>query len=312
MDENTPRLLTKGLRFPEGPVAMPDGSIVLVEIAAGQITRVAQNGEKSVVATPGGGPNGLALGPDGALYCCNNGGFAWIEEDGLLRPQGSANDYVTGRIERIELATGEVARLYDRCGDNALRGPNDLVFDRSGGFWFTDLGKVRSRDRDHGGVYWATADGSRIVEAAYPVVGGANGIGLSPDGDTLYVAETETGRLWAFAVLEPGVLRKAPWPSPHGGTLVCQLPGYRRLDSLAVTAAGNICVATLVSGEITTISPSGEIVSVLTLDDRMPTNLCFGGPELRTAFITLSLTGRLVTMQWPEPGLALNVAAPHG
>ena len=262
-----------------------------------------------VVATPGGGPNGLALGPDGALYCCNNGGFAWIDEHGLLRPYRCADDYSTGRIERIDLATGEIMRLYDRCGEHALRGPNDLVFDRDGGFWFSDLGKVRARDRDHGGVYWAAADGSRIVEAAYPFVGGANGIGLSPDGDTLYVAETETGRLWAFPVLEPGVLRKEPWPSPHGGKLVCQLPGYRRLDSLAVTASGNICVATLVSGEITTISPSGEIVSVVTLDDRMPTNLCFGGPDMRTAFITLSLTGRLVSMQWPEPGLALNFSA---
>src|SRR5438045_6893516 len=111
MDETIPRLLAKGLRFPEGPVAMPDGSIVLVEIAAGRITRVSPNGEKSVVATPGGGPNGLAIGPDRALYCCNNGGFAWIEEEGNLRPYRCAADYVTGRIERIDIATGEVARL---------------------------------------------------------------------------------------------------------------------------------------------------------------------------------------------------------
>jgi gluconolactonase len=215
---------------------------------------------------------------------------------------------VTGRIERIDLATGEVERLYDRCGDHQLCGPNDIVFDRTGGFWFSDLGKVWPRHRVHGGVYWAAEDGSRIVEAAYPVVGGANGIGLSPDEKTLYVAETETGRLWAFDILEPGVLRKDPWPSPHGGKLLCQFPGYRRLDSMAITACGNICVATLVSGEITTVSPDGEIIDVVTLDDRMPTNLCFGGPDLRTAYITLSLTGRLVSMPWPEPGLALNFA----
>jgi gluconolactonase len=307
MDQATPYVLAEGLRFPEGPVALPDGSVALVEIAAGRITRVAPDGEKSVVSTPGGGPNGLALGPEGALFCCNNGGFGWIEEDGLLRPYGPSPDYETGRIERIDPATGEVVRLYDRCGDHALRGPNDLVFDRHGGFWFSDLGKVRSRERDHGGVYWASADGSRIVEAAHPVVGGANGIGLSPDGNTLYVAETETGRLWSFAVLGPGELRKDPWPSPHGGTLLCQFPGYRRLDSLAVTAAGNICVATLVSGEITTVSPSGQILGVARMAERMPTNLCFGGSDRRTAYITLSQTGRLVSMRWPEPGLALNV-----
>src|SRR5215468_6522815 len=111
MDQTTPYVLAQGLRFPEGPVAMPDGSIVLVEIAAGRITRVSPEGEKSVVATPGGGPNGLALGPDGALFCCNNGGFGWIESEGRLRPYGPSADYETGRIERIDLTTGEVARL---------------------------------------------------------------------------------------------------------------------------------------------------------------------------------------------------------
>ncbi|WP_426959347.1 SMP-30/gluconolactonase/LRE family protein [Muricoccus radiodurans] len=300
------RVVADGLRFPEGPVEMPDGSIALVEIAAGRITRVAADGTKSVLSEPGGGPNGLALGPDGMLYLCNNGGFGWTEWDGLIRPFNQAADYDTGRIERIDPATGAVTRLYDRCGDHGLRGPNDLVLDRHGGMWFSDLGKSRARDRDHGGVYWAALDGSRIVEAAYPVPGGANGIGLSPDGGRLYVAETETGRLWAFEVIGPGELRKEPWPSSHGGRMLCQFPGFRRLDSLAVTAAGNICVATLVAGEVTTVSPDGEIIDVVRFPDRMPTNICFGGPEMRTAWITLSSTGKLVTMPWREPGLVLN------
>lgn len=301
-----PRTVAEGLRFPEGPVAMPDGSVALVEIAAGRVTRVAADGTVSTIAAPGGGPNGLALLPDGGLLLCNNGGFAWTEQDGLLRPHGQAADYETGRIERIDPATGAVTRLYDRCGDHALRGPNDLVLDGRGGFWFTDLGKSRARDRDHGGVYWAALDGGRIVEAAYPVPGGANGIGLSPDGGTLYVAETETGRLWAFEVAGPGALRKEPWPSPHGGRLVAQFPGFRRLDSLAVTAAGNVCVATLVSGEVTTVSPAGGILRTTAFPDRMPTNICFGGPGMRTAWITLSGTGKLVSLPWDEPGLALH------
>lgn len=306
METPTPHLVTDGLRFPEAPVWMPDGSLLLVEIEAGRITCVSPEGEKSVVATPGGGPNGLALGPDGHLYCCNNGGFDFVEAEGFLRPIRQAASYDTGRIERIDLATGEVTRLYDYCDDHALRGPNDLVMDCHGGLWFTDLGKVRARERDHGGVYWAAVDGSRIVEAAYPIAGGANGIGLSPDGETLYVAETETGRLWAWDIVGPGELRKDPWPSPHGGRLVCQLPGYRRLDSLAVTAAGNICVATLVSGEVNTIAPTGEILHTVSFDDRMPTNICFGDPDLRTAYVTLSTTGRLVSLPWHEPGLPLN------
>ncbi|EFH12332.1 SMP-30/gluconolactonase/LRE family protein [Pseudoroseomonas cervicalis] len=299
------RILAEGLRFPEGPVAFADGSVALVELEARRITRIAPDGAKSTIATVEGAPNGLAVGSDGALYLCNNGGFAWHEEAGLLRPSGQAADYSGGRIERIDPATGAVTRLYDSCDGVPLKGPNDLVFDGKGGFWFTDLGKVRARDRDHGGVYWAAEDGSRIVEAAYPVFGGGNGIGLSPDGEVLYVAETETGRLWAWDILSPGRLRKAPWPSVHGGRLLCQFPGFRRLDSLAVAASGNVVVATLVSGEITTVSPSGEIVEVVTMPDRMPTNICFGGPDLRTAYVTLSTTGRLAALPWSEPGLRL-------
>ena len=85
--------VTDGLRFPEGPVVMPDGSIILTEIEARRITRVRPDGSKHIVATTGGGPNGLAVGPDGMLYCCNNGGFEYVEAGGYLAPHGIAADY---------------------------------------------------------------------------------------------------------------------------------------------------------------------------------------------------------------------------
>jgi gluconolactonase len=302
------RVVTEGLRFPEGPVCMPDGSIALVEIASRRITRVTEKGEKTTIATVTGGPNGLAAGPDGMLYLCNNGGFSWHEEPGLLRPGFQAEDYSGGRIERIDPASGAVETLIRAVDGRPLRGPNDLMFDQHGGFWFSDLGKVRARDRDHGGAYYAKADGSGAVEAAFPVFGGANGIGISPDGRTVYVAETETGRLWAWDVEAPGRLKKEPWPSSNGGRVLCQFPGYRRLDSLAIAASGNIIVATLVAGEITTISPAGDILRVVKMPERMPTNICFGGPDMRTAYITLSTSGKLVATQWDEPGFRL----PHG
>ncbi len=299
------RILAEGLRFPEGPVAYPDGSVILVEIARGTITRVGPDGACTTVATPGGGPNGLAAGPDGALYCCNNGGFAWREEGGLLRTAGTPDDYKGGRIERIDPATGAIDVLYTQCGEHALRGPNDIVFDAQGGFYFTDLGKTYPRHRDLGSVYYALPDGSRIVEVVQPVLT-PNGIGLSPDGRVLYVAETETGRLWAFDIVAPGAVAKLPWPSPHGGRLVCGLPGYQRFDSMAVLESGDVCVATLMSGCITQIAPDGRVVRTVTLPDRNVTNLCFGGPDRRTAFITLSGAGHLVAMDWPEPGLRLH------
>ncbi len=298
------RTIATGLAFPEGPVAMADGSVVLVEIERQTVTRVHPDGRTEVIARPGGGPNGLALGPDGAFYVCNNGGFAWRLEAGMLRPVAQASDYAGGRIERIDPATGAVSVLYDRCGAHPLRGPNDIVFDRHGGFYFSDLGKTRARDRDHGGLYYALADGGKIVEVAYPILT-PNGVGLSPDGGAVYVAETETGRLWAFDLDAPGVARKAPFPSPHGGRLVAGLPGYQRFDSLAVDAAGNICVATLITGAISVISPQGAVLRQVMTGDPMTTNICFGGKDRRTAFITLSGRGELVAMDWPEPGLAL-------
>ncbi|MDE2583554.1 MAG: SMP-30/gluconolactonase/LRE family protein [Rhodospirillales bacterium] len=301
---NGMRVIARGLSFPEGPVAMADGSVVLVEIERQTVTRVFPDGRTAVMARTGGGPNGLALGPDGAFYVCNNGGFAWRRESGYLRPVAQASDYTGGRIERVDPANGSVRVLYDACDGHPLRGPNDIVFDRHGGFYFSDLGKSRARDRDHGGLYYALADGSRIMQVAYPILT-PNGVGLSPDGATIYVAETETGRLWAFDLVGPGVARKQPFPSPHGGRLVAGLGGFQRFDSLAVDADGNVCVATLVTGAITSIAPDGRIVRQVTTGDPMTTNICFGGPERRTAFVTLSGRGELVAMAWPEAGLKL-------
>jgi gluconolactonase len=302
------REITTGLQFPEGPVAMPDGSVLVVEIARRCVTRIRPDGgAKEIVARPGGGPNGLAIGPEGKCYVCNNGGFEFTYDQGYgLRPALQAWDYSGGRIERIDLATGEVEVLYRGTLHAQLRGPNDLVFDSDGGFYFTDLGKFRERDGDRGAVYYARADGSLIREVAFPLVT-PNGIGLSPDGATLYVAETEAARLWAWPILEPGVLGKEPWPSPHGGRLVAAPGGrYQRFDSLAVEANGNICVATLIHGGITVISPDGSRVEHVPMPDLYTTNICFGGPDLRTAYITLSNSGRLVTVDWPRPGLPLN------
>src|SRR5437868_4153167 len=191
------RTLAEGLQFPEGPVALADGSVLLVEIAAGTLTRIAPDGTKSVVAETGGGPNGAAIGPDGACYIANNGGFKWTRRPGgmmLPDPSGDLGDYKGGSIQRVDLKTGKVSTLYDSIDGRRLSSPNDLVFDDKGGFWFTDWGKPHVRSVDRGGLYYAKADGSLIREVVYPLVT-PNGVGLSPDGRTLYVSETEPGHV---------------------------------------------------------------------------------------------------------------------
>ena len=305
------RVMATGLRFPEGPVWLKDGSVALVEIARGTVTVVAQDGTTRVLATPGGGPNGMAVGPDGAFYVCNNGGFTWTEDGGIVRPGFQPPDYTSGRIERVDATSGAVSLLYDRCGEHMLRGPNDIVFDSHGGFYFTDLGKSRPRDRDWGGVYYAKADGSSIVELAYRLLT-PNGIGLSPDGKTVYVVETESARLWAFDLAGPGVATKHA-TAPHGGRFICGLGGFQRFDSLKVDAAGNICVATLITGAVTVIAPDGRVLRVVRFSDPMTTNIAFGGADLRKAYVTLSGVGQLVELDWTDrdwdvPGLALSYA----
>src|SRR5262249_51136312 len=141
--------------------------------------------------------------PDGAVYVCNNGGFEWHGPPGMNIPGNASADYTGGRIERVDLATGKFERVYDNVNGATLSGPNDIVFDKQGGFWFTDLGKWRPRSKDRGGLYYAKPDGSLIKEVRYGSVG-LNGVGLSPDESVVYAAETDTGKLWAFDIAGEG------------------------------------------------------------------------------------------------------------
>ena len=300
-----PTVVATGLRFPEGPIAMADGTVILVEIERGTLSRVYPDGRVEVVAETGGGPNGAAMGPDGHCYICNNGGFDWVERNGRIYPGDQASDYAGGRIEKVNIETGSVEVLYTHAGDVQLRGPNDIVFDATGGFWFTDHGKNRPRDRDRTGVFYAQADGSAIEEVIFPLEA-PNGIGLSPDEDELYVAETPTGRLWAFPLAGPGQLKAERADRPDGGRVIAGRDGYFLFDSLAVDAAGNVCIATIIDGGVTILSPRGEAPGFVPMPDRLTTNVCFGGEDLRTAYVTLSSTGQLVSVPWDGPGLPLN------
>ena len=309
------REICRGLLFPEGPIAMADGSVVLVEIARGTLSRVdVSSGAVDMVADCGGGPNGAALGPDGKIYVTNNGGyFSWLTSDGVTIPGPSPDSYDHGCIQRIDPVSGEVDTLYEACDGRPLVAPNDLVFDAQGGFWFTDHGVQHGEHSDRPGLLYAKSDGSQIRAMAFGT-NSTNGVGLSPDGTRVYAAETHSGAVWEWAVgAEPGTFGEPldVESSRSGGRLLFTAPEGWLFDSLAVDGEGWVCVATIgVGGGITAISPDGSAAENIASGDFLTTNICFGGSshgsgDSRTAYLTCSSSGRLVAVEWPRIGLEL-------
>ena len=300
------QLVAEDLQFPEGPVAMADGSIILVEIQRQTLTRVTPDGKRETIAEVGGGPNGAAIGPDGAVYIANNGGsFTYHDVNGINVPGPTPASHKGGSIQRVDLKTGEVKTLYDACDGERFEGPNDLVFDKAGGMWFTDHGSSTPKGRNYGGLYYALADGSKVTRLRDGMIA-PNGVGLSPDEKTVYVADTYLGRLWAFEVTAPGVLADPPPFQP--GRVVSNLQGYQLLDSLAVEAGGKVCVATIINGGITAFDEDGA-TEHFPFPDLLCTNIVFGGADMMDAWVTASGTGKLYKCRWPRPGLKLNFNA---
>ena len=265
-----------GFGFPEGPAFDGEGNLYVVEIAAGQVSRIAPDGRVSVLAKPGGGPNGSAIGPDGALWVANNGGAD------------------PGRIERIDLATGAVEAVFADHEGQPLGNCNDLVFNAEGGCYFTDPhGSLR--DPQPGHVFFFTLD-ERLSRVATGY-GFPNGIGITDDGSTLLVAESGTGWIWAHEIEKPGVLGER--------RRFGRVPEGHIQDGFAFDAEGNVLVCGHRGGAITVLDANGKPVDSIATEDDKLTNLAFGGPDFSTIYVTESGLGRVVSMPWRNPEMRL-------
>ncbi|MEI9930995.1 MAG: SMP-30/gluconolactonase/LRE family protein [Rhizomicrobium sp.] len=173
---------------------------------------------------------------------------------------------------------------------------------QNGGFWFTDHGSTNDKHRTHGALYYAKADGSKITKVLRELLS-PNGVGMSPDYKTVHYAETFPARLWSLSLTAPGVGASPAGFTPanfEGG-----YPGLAYFDSLGVQADGGVCVATILAGGISTFWPHDKKFEHTPLPDLLVTNICWGGKDMETAFITMSSTGKLATMKWRSPGLRL-------
>jgi len=328
------RFVADGLNFPGGLLALAGGDVLVAEVCGGTLVRIGPTGAKTVLAEVGGAPTGCAFGPDGAIYVCNNGAPKIVREklpDGrtAYRPPrpGELPPGIGGQIQRVTM-DGAVSPVHRECDGRPLMAPAGLVFDRAGHFYFSDNGHHEGPVRDAGvsteskhlsvlrmagaitrnaagSVYYASPDGRTIREVLHPL-SSPTGVALSPDETTLYVGESGTGRLWAFEIVGPGQVGKR--------RCLGVVPGRRPLnfswcEGLAVDDAADVLTATVVNGGVTTFSSQGRQIEHVSTGDPLTTNMCFGGADRRTLFVTLGGSGRLVAYDaWPTRGHQLNFA----
>lgn len=308
----TIRVVANGLHLPEGPLELPGGDLLVCEVARDRIVRISvSDGTRSVFAHTAPGPNGAAIGPDGAIYVVSNGGYEWGSRplaDGTIWEGAPVRKLpINGLVERVEPDGSGRTVLYEGCDRRPLLAPNDLVFDGTGGFYFTDYGRSDGpRTRLLGSLYYAAADGSSIREIQFPLEM-PNGVALSSDEDAVYVGETTTGRILSLAVVAPGevvapvVLGAVPGAPPTYAA---------SCDSMCVDSAGRVLQATIGNGGITVIDPNSREAEHHATGDQITTNCCFGGPGLRTLYLTLGRRGALAAIDdWPVPGLQLAFQA---
>ncbi|MET0144934.1 MAG: SMP-30/gluconolactonase/LRE family protein [Ilumatobacteraceae bacterium] len=269
-------VVASGLEFPEGPVWV-DGVLYVTEIAGGAISRWTEAGGVERVAATGGGPNGAALGADGALYVTQNGGMF-------------SDVSTTAGIQRVTL-DGAVDMVVTEVAGILLEGPNDLAFGDDGRLWFTDpCGASDPALNDRPGrlfvVDLVSGDGE-LVHDVGPVF--PNGIGFDADGVLLWT-ESWPRRLVRQVDGRP--------------TTVVELPERNFPDGFAVGADGRLYVASTY-GHCITVIDGNEVVERLQLGDGMPTNCCFGGTDL---YVTESRHGTIWRFPLGVEGLPLRCA----
>ncbi|MEX1254571.1 MAG: SMP-30/gluconolactonase/LRE family protein [Dehalococcoidia bacterium] len=274
------RGVAAGLGFTEGPVWTQDGRLLLVSTSHGVIYEVSDSGTASVFARTGGGPNGMAEAADGSLYVAQNGGVYGVGE--------RTPDQAAPGIQRV--AGNGVAYLAE-----GLDAPNDCCCGPEGRLYFPDpRGPANGENQEPGRVFTMAPDGALGMLAEGPRF--TNGIAFGPDPAQLYVSETFGQRVLVYSVAGAALGEPAEF---------CRIdPGFP--DGMCFDRQGRLYVASTLAGQVQVFDAAGKLTERLACgDESMPTNVCFGGTDGRTLFVTDARAERLLAFEREAAGLPL-------
>ena len=285
--------------FLEGPAWHPSGDLYLSDITGNRLLKLGPDGVWSIFRADSGRTNGNTFDARGRLVSCEGAEF------GL----GGRR-----RLVRTDLATGQVEVLTDRFEGKRYNSPNDACVDRQGRIWFADPYYWTDRaslEQGAEGVY--CLDGATVRRVvAQPQIGRPNGLAVTPDDKTLYVVDShnvEGGnrKIWAFDLAADGL--------PANQRLVYDFGRGRGGDGMRLDREGNLWVAAGVNttrgpyesadvpAGVYVISPAGELRGWIPIPEDTVTNLTFGGPDLKTLYVTAGKT--VFTIQVNVAGYSL-------
>jgi sugar lactone lactonase YvrE len=251
----------------EGPACDREGNIYAVSFARtptiGKITPQG-HGEVFVEFTNGSLANGIRFDRAGIMYVA---------------------DYTKHNILRIDPKTRVVSVL---AHSDEMNQPNDVAITADGTLFASDPNWEKST-----GQIWRIDRDGRMTRVAADM-GTTNGIDVSPDGKKLYVNETVQRNIWAFTLHPDGSITDK--------TRLIQFPDFG-LDGMRCDVDGNLYVARWAKGTVAKVSPRGEVLGEINVLGVQPTNVCFGGPDGRTCYVTEVEHGRLVQFRVDRPGL---------
>lgn len=258
-----PKEFTPGI---EGPACDRDGLLYAVNFGKQQtIGRVGPDGKGEIFVTlPGASTgNGLRFDPDGLLYVA---------------------DYVGHNVLRIDPRTRAITVF---AHDDRMNQPNDLAMAVDGTLYASD-----PNWKEGTGQLWRIGKDGKTLRLAKDM-GTTNGIDLSPDGKRLYVNESVQRKIWVFDILPDGIA---------GKRLLVEFPDHG-FDGMRMDVDGNLYVTRYGKGCVAVVSPEGKVLREIDVLGKQPSNICFGGPDGRTAYVTEVEHTRVVKFRVEKPGL---------